>query len=207
MSVKKKAQKKKIKRQLRLKGINGKIKPTPQDIRIAKELVKPGVKKGEALIAAGVSPASARSNSAEIIARPGVQAALVTAMAEAGVTTERIAQVVNEGLSATKIINVNLLVLGTEEKKDMPCKDGIIDATKAEEPLIEKAFVRVEDYATRHSYVRTASELLDLFPAKDNPGAPDMPPGEESRMIEQAEQAAGSRDISRYTVIRERQTA
>jgi hypothetical protein len=40
MSVQK-AKKKKVKKQLRLKGINGKIKPSAQDIRIAKELVSP----------------------------------------------------------------------------------------------------------------------------------------------------------------------
>jgi hypothetical protein len=199
MSVQK-AKKKKVKKQLRLKGINGKIKPSAQDIRIAKELVKPGVKKGEALVAAGVSPASARSNSSEIIARPGVQAALVMAMTEAGVTTERIAQVVNEGLAATKIITTNLLVLD----KDIPRKDGFIDSTKKDEPLIEKAFVRVEDYPTRHAYVRTAAELLDLFPAKGLPGTPDMPPEEEQNMIARAEASAKERDISRYTVIRDR---
>lgn len=198
--IKSKSKKKKIKKQLRLKGINGKIKPTAQDVRIAKELVKPGVKKGEALIAAGIPPLSARSNSAEIIARPGVQAALVMAMEEAGVTTQRIAGCVNDGLSATKIVSVNLLVL---DKDELPRKDGFVDATK-DEPLIERAFVRVEDYAVRHSYVRTAAELLDLFPAKEQaPGSPDLPPSEEKNLIEQAEKAAGSRDISRYTVIRE----
>jgi hypothetical protein len=200
MSVQK-AKKKKVKKQLRLKGINGKIKPSAQDIRIAKELVKPGVKKGEALVAAGVSPASARSNSSEIIARPGVQAALVMAMAEAGVTTERIAQVVNEGLGATKIITTNLLVL---DKDILPRKDGFIDSTKKDGPLIEKAFVRVEDYPTRHAYVRTAAELLDLFPAKGLPGTPDMPLEEEQNMIARAEASARERDISRYTVIRDR---
>jgi hypothetical protein len=194
-----KAKKKKIKKQLRLKGINGKIKPSAQDIRIAQELIKPGVKKAKALEAAGIPPGSARSNSAEICSRPGVRAALAMAMEEAGVTTTKIATVLNEGLAATKIMSVNLLVL---EKDTLPRKDGIIDAT-TEEPQIEKAFVRVEDYPTRHSYLRTASELLDLFPAKDAPGSPDIAPSEERNLIEQAEKAAEGRDISRYTVIRE----
>jgi len=64
--------------------------------------------------------------------------------------------------------------------------------------------VRVEDFSVRHKYLETSCKLLDLFPREATPGSPDLPPGEEASLIKQAEEAAGQRDISRYTVIRER---
>jgi hypothetical protein len=148
-----------------------------------------------------VTPASARSNSAEIINRPGVRAALAVAMDDAGVTTERIAQVLNEGLSATKIISANLLIADEDGKEELPCTNGYIDATK-ENSAVE--LVRVEDFSVRHKYLETSCKLLDLFPREATPGSPDLPAGEEANLIKQAEEAAGQRDISRYTVIRER---
>lgn len=128
---------------------------------IAKNLAE-GKKKGEALIAAGVSPASARSNSAEILARPGVRAALATALDDAGVTTERIAKVLDEGLSATRIMSATLEVLNESDETELPRKDGYIDATQIDEE--RKVFVRVEDFAVRHKYLDTSCKLLGLFP-------------------------------------------
>lgn len=202
MKKKSKAKKKQIKRQLRLKGINPAVKPTEQDVKIAQNLAA-GMKKGEALIAAGISPENARSNSAEIIGRPGVRAALALALDEAGVGLTRIAQVLNEGLSATKIISANLLVTDENGKEELPCTNGFVDAT-AESAA--KEFIRVEDFSVRHKYLETSCKLLDLFPREAAPGSPDLPPDEEMNLIKQAEAAVGQRDISRYTVIRERQT-
>lgn len=195
--MKQKAKKKRQQRQLRLKGIGGKIRPTPQDILIARALAS-GAKKGKACMAGGVSEKSAAKNSAEILAKPGVRAALAMAMDEAGVTTERIAQSLNEGLGATKVISANLLVLGKADK----IESGIIDATEGSPA--SQAFVRVEDYPTRHRYLETGCKLLDLFPRDGAPGGPDLDPAEEANLIRQAEAAVGNRDISRYTVIRER---
>lgn len=151
---------KKKSRQMRLKGINGKVRPTPQELLIAKNLAE-GKKKGEALIAAGVSPASARSNSAEILARPGVRAALAVALDDAGITTERIAKKLDEGLDATKIISANLIVVGEDGKQELPIKNGYVDATE-ESKRIE--LVLVKDFQTRHRYLETSCKLMGLFP-------------------------------------------
>jgi hypothetical protein len=200
-----KAKKKKIKKQLRLKGINGKVKPSPQDLLIAKNLAE-GKKKGEALKLAGVSPASARSNSAEILARPGVRAALAMTLEDAGITTKRIAECLNEGLSATKIISANLLVLNAGEEKEMPCVNGFIDATakESEDEGSEKTLIRVEDFAVRHKYLETSCKLLDLFPREGSVVTEErVTVTEERNLIDQAEGEAGKRDISRYMVRRE----
>ncbi len=199
--MKKKANKKV--RQLRLKGISGiKIKPTEQDIKIAAGLAA-GKKKNEALVEAGVSPENARSNSAEILARPGVRAALAIALDRANVNLDRVATVLNEGLSATRIIEANLLVMvdaNGKTKQEFPCKDGYIDATGEG---VQKEFVRVEDYAVRHKYLETGIKLLDLLPSEGKPVG-EISPFEEQNMIAAAEAAASQRDITRYTVTRER---
>lgn len=182
---------KKIPGQQRLKGITGKVKPSPQDLLIAKNLAE-GKKKGEALIGAGVSPGNAKSNSAEILARPGVQAAIKLTMQGAGITTELIAQKLREGLSATKVISANLLLLSS----DRP--DEIIDATVIAESDREKALIRVEDFPVRHRYLETSCKLLDLFPRDGSGPQGGMDPAEEHNLIAQAEQEAGKHDTSRY---------
>lgn len=192
-----KAKRKKQQKQLKLKGISAKIKPTPQDVLIAKNLVAAGMRRGKALVAAGVSPKSAAKNSAEYCNRPGVRAALAMALEEAGVTIETVAEKLDEGMRATKVISANLLVLGKADK----IEGGIIDAT--EDSKASSAFVRVEDFPTRHKYLETSCKLLDLYPREQDPGG-GLPPDEELGIIERAEQAAGTRDISRYTVIHER---
>lgn len=188
------------KRQLRLKGINGKIRPSAQDVRIAENIVTKGMKKGEALIAAGVPEGSAKSNSAEILARPGVRAAMAMALERADVNLDRVAQVLNEGLSATKIISANLLIVDADGKEELPCKDGFIDAT---DEARQKEFIRVEDFAVRHKYLETSCKLLDLFPSERTPGNPGdtLPSGEEQSMIAAAEAEASQRNISRYVVV------
>jgi len=204
MNVKKETKKKKAKkpRQIPLKGISGKVKPTPQQLLIAKGLVE-GKKKGEALVGAGVSPANARSNSAEILSQPGVKVAVRQVLQEAGVTPEKLGKVLNEGLAATKVISANLLVLGKEDS-EVPCVDGFLDTTKMEPAEQEKIFIRVEDFPTRHRYLETGLKLLEMVPTEKTPGAPDLQPGEELNMIAQAEAEAAKRDITKFTVIRER---
>lgn len=201
MVKKSKAQKKKTAKQLRLKGINPKVRPTKRDVAIAEGLAA-GMKKGEALVAAGFAPATARANSAEIIGRPGVRAALAMALDRADVGVDRVAQALNEGLAATKVISANLLMVA--EGDELP---EVIDATQ-DDATKQRAFIRVEDFSVRHKYLETSCKLLDLFPATgQQQGGPDLPPDEELDMIKKAEAAVGQRDISRYTVIRERQTA
>ncbi len=195
--------KKKKARQLRLKGISGiKIKPTAQDIKIAEGLAA-GKKKNESLVDAGVSPENARSNSAELLARPGVRAALSEALDKANVNIDRVAQALNEGLSATKIISANLLVIAEDGKEELPVKDGYIDAT---DEAKQKEFIRVEDFAVRHKYLETSIKLLDLFPAEGSVITEErVTISEERNLIDQAESEAAKRDISRYMVTRERQ--
>ena len=197
--MKKKAKKKA--RQLRLKGISGiKIKPTEQDIKIAAGLAA-GKKKNEALTDAGVSPENARSNSAELLGRPGVRAALAEALDKASVNIDRVAQALNEGLSATKIISANLLVIAEDGKEVLPIKDGYIDAT---DEAKQKEFIRVEDFAVRHKYLETSIKLL--FPAEGSVITEErVTISEERNLIDQAEAKAAKRDISRYMVTRERQ--
>lgn len=160
---------------------------------IAKNVIVGKMKKGKALEAAGLSPAAARSNSAEIFRRPGVQAAMQLVMEEAGITPQVIAQKLNEGLNATKVISANLLMLGETGKPD-----EIIDATAIAGAEREKALIRVEDFPVRHKYLETSCKLMDLFPREGVPGAGGMDPQAEQDMIMQAEQEAAKFDTSRY---------
>jgi len=189
-------------RQIPLKGIKGKIKPTAQQLLIAKGLVE-GKKKGAALIGAGVPKGSARSNSALILGKPGIQVALKQTLQDAGVTTKRIAEVLNEGLSATKVIVANLLVIG-KDGSDLPDKNGdILDGT--ETTAESKQFIRVEDFAVRHKYLETSCKLLDLFPTEGSVTTEErVTVSEEKNLIDQAEESVGKRNISRYMVKRER---
>ena len=182
---------KKISGQRRLKGISGKVKPSAQDLMIAKNVIVGKMKKGRALEAAGISPAAARSNSADIFRRPGVQAAMSMVMEEAGITPQVIAQKLNEGLNATKVISANMLMLGEQKP------DEIIDGTAIAGAEREKVFIRVEDFPVRHKYLETSCKLMDLFP-HDKPQGAGIDPEVEQNMIMQAEQEAGKRDVSRY---------
>lgn len=151
--------------QLRFKGISGiAVKPTEQEVKIA-EGIAAGRTKKEALIAAGVSEKNARSNSRELTNTPGVRKALDEAFRMAGVGIHRIALVIDEGLSASKMI-----------------------ATKT-------SVFEYPDHAVRHQFVRTASELLDLFPDKklqiSNP-AQDMSEEQLDRRINEL-MAAGNK--------------
>ena len=210
MRVKKSVKEKRAK-QIPLKGITGKVKPSVQDMLIAKGLAE-GKKKGEALVAAGVSPKNARSNSREILGRPGVQAALNKTLRKAGITTERIAEVLAQGLAATKVISANMLVVASETggpEKEKPCKDGyILDATEAAdtEAAETRVFVRVEDFAVRHKYLETSIDLLDLTPKQDSLITEErVTMTEEENLIDQAERSAGTRNTARYMVRREKQ--
>lgn len=104
-------------------------------IKIAEGLAK-GLTKKEALVAAGISEANARSNSSELTNQPGVRAALETALKKANVGIDRIAGIVDDGLRAVRVISVD-------------------------DPL-----VLFPDYQERRQMARLASELLDLFPAQ-----------------------------------------
>lgn len=128
--------KKPKKGQIRLKGISG-IAVRPTTEDIKiAEGLAEGKKKIEALTEAGISESNARSNSSELCSRPGVLTALNEALNKAHVGVDRIAQKINEGLEATRPV------------------------------VIKTAMKTVPDFAVRHQYVRTASELLDLFPDK-----------------------------------------
>jgi hypothetical protein len=132
---------KKLKGQPKLKGLSGiAVRPTEQDIKIA-EGIALGLSKKDALTRAGVSEANARSNSAELTAAPGVLKALGDAFAKVGVGVDRIAEVVDAGLRATKVVDVT--------------KD------------VENPFLLFPDFAERRQMARLASELMDLFPEKE----------------------------------------
>jgi hypothetical protein len=132
---------KKLKGQPKLKGLSGiAVKPTEQDIKIA-EGIALGKSKKAALMDAGVSEANARSNSAELTSAPGVQKALRDAFAKVNVGVDRIAVVIDEGLKATKVVDVT-------KDNDYP-------------------FLLFPDYSERRQMARLASELMDLFPEKE----------------------------------------
>jgi hypothetical protein len=132
---------KKIPGQPKLKGLSGiAVRPTEQDIKIAEGIAR-GLSKKDALLAAGVSEKNARSNSADLTSAPGVQKALRDAFETAHVGVDRIAQVISEGLQATKVVDV------TKDK--------------------EYPFLLFPDFAERRQTARLASELLDLFPDKE----------------------------------------
>lgn len=150
---------KKIPGQKKLKGLSGiPVKPTARQIKIAEGMAK-GLTKKQALLEAGVSEANARSNSAELTSEPGVLKALDIAFEKANVNLDRIAMTIDEGLSAKKVISA--VVLTYKPKKDQP---DVIDAAALDD--VSKRFIEVADHAVRHQFVRTASELMDLFPAK-----------------------------------------
>ncbi len=157
------------------------MKPTAQQIKIAEGLATHG-KKIKALTDAGVSKANARSNSKELTEQPGVRKALIEALRKASVGVDRIAMVVNEGLSAKKVISATVLTF--EPKKDQP---EIFDASKLSD--LSKRFLEVPDHAIRHQFVRTASELLDAFPATKiedvTPPVQEMPDAELDKRIKE----------------------
>lgn len=161
--------------QIPLKGISGiAIKPTVQDIKIAEGLAK-GLGKIEALKEAGIAETNARSNSATLTNTPGVNKALQEALGRAQVGIDRIAQTIDEGLNATKVVTV----------------------TKNNEVVL------FPDYPERRQTARFASELMGLM-VKDGPAGNGMDPEEEGALIASAEAKAQQRDVTKFVVIHER---
>jgi phage terminase small subunit len=83
---------------------------------------------------AGYSPRSAREIAAETLAKPNVQAALVKAMDDAGITDAKIAEVLKEGMAAQRVV-------ATVMRRGKP-------------ELIERP-----DHATRHRFTETAIDV------------------------------------------------
>ena len=106
---------------------------------IGTEYVKTGNKVKSAM-AGGLSRANAESNCAQIFRDPGVQKAISLALERANATIDRVAGVLDKGLSAHKVIDVTI--------------NG------------KRQSVIVEDLTTQHQFARTTAELRNWFPDK-----------------------------------------
>jgi hypothetical protein len=106
------------------------------------KLTVEGKKRKEAGIEAGFSPKTAESQASQTLAKPNVREAFLAAMDKAGITDDRLAKVMDEGLKA------NRAVVGT-------------DATGK-----TMDFMDVPDHSTRHKFFDSATKIKGLEAAK-----------------------------------------
>lgn len=136
-----------------------------------------GKTKRQAAIDAGYSPDSAGPLATETLRNPNVRDAFLTAMEKAGVTDEKLNQVMREGLEANRVVSARIV-------KSRPTN---IDEELAEANQNTDDFIEVPDHATRHKFLETAIDvkgakaakninvrdqtLEDLLTLEDDPGA------------------------------------
>ena len=120
---------------------------TPKQKRYVKEVVA-GKSKQQAAITAGYSPTTAK-NAYDKVEKVGVKKAIEKALEKAGLTEDRIAAKINEGMEAQKIISANI----TSKDADINTKD----------------FIEVPDYQTQHKFLETAIRLKGLNVKDDAP--------------------------------------
>jgi hypothetical protein len=100
-----------------------KIRPTITEIRIAENLLKPGVHQYEACRAAGYSDSTSYTRSTEIINRPGVQTALAEALERAAKKQgkdnlkDHVAETMVAGMDATKKAHDGTVITDFTERR------------------------------------------------------------------------------------------
>lgn len=104
-----------------------------------------GMSGAEAARKAGYSPKAASVQASENLAKPNVREAFLTAMEKAGITDDKLVDVIKEGLQASRTISA---IPGTE------ANGGTVD------------FVDVPDHHARHKFLKTAVDIKGLEAAK-----------------------------------------
>lgn len=132
---------------------------TVKQRRLVKGIVE-GKSKKEAAIEANYSRRSAGQNANEALAIPKVKRAIEIALEKAGLTDNRVAEVLNEGLQANRVISAIVIK-----------KKGTAEMAEANENTND--FIEVPDHAVRHKYLETLVDLrgLKVLP-KEEPIAP-----------------------------------
>jgi len=118
---------------------------TIREKRLIKGVVS-GLTGAEAARRAGYSAKSASQLASETLAKPKVQSALLAAMEKAGITDDRIAQVMDEGLKANRVVSARVTN-----------KDAEVDTDD---------FIEVPDHAVRHKFLETAIDVKGAKAAK-----------------------------------------
>ena len=109
-----------------------------------------GLDKGEAAIKAGYSAKSAGSLAYQTLQKPLVKTAFQNMLHNHGVTDEKLATVIREGLDANKVISANIIA---------PSGAEMADANS-----MTKDFVDVHDWLARHKFCDTALKLTSKYP-------------------------------------------
>ena len=132
----------------------------PRELTVKERKLVKGIAEGktkkQAAIDAKYSPRSAGSIASETLRKPDVQAALVKALDNAGVTDERIAEVITDGLKANRVISARVV-----HSRPHSIEDGEQEADERTDD-----FVEVPDHATRHRFVETVIDVKGSKAAK-----------------------------------------
>jgi len=108
-----------------------------------------GLTPTEAMRQAGYAENTATAKQAEKLAKVGET--IKDLMDKRGLTDERLLDVLDEGLRATKQISCNVIINATKDANEQDAMRPAHEMTKD--------FVEVEDYPTRHRYLETGLKL------------------------------------------------
>ena len=106
--------------------------------------VAQGMSGAAAARKAGYSEKAANEIASENLSKPNVREALLKAMEDAGITDERIAQVMKDGLDAKRVISARVIYQSGREGQANESTDD---------------FIEVPDHLTRHKYLETAIDV------------------------------------------------
>jgi len=111
-----------------------------------------GMFQKDAAIKAGYSPGTAEALASRKIKEPQVVTAMQQALEKHGISDDRLADVIKNGIDANKVISANVISENGE---------GMKDANS-----MTKDFVEVPDWQSRHRFVDTALKLKNSYPAE-----------------------------------------
>lgn len=134
-----------------------KHKPTPHLTRTAMQkrdkrliriiLANPEMPHNEAMIKAGFSEKTANHQAKRTVERSCIQTPIMQALEKAGITDDKLADKIKNGMECTKVISATVI------HKDNNGKTEQIDD-----------FIEVPDNSTQHRYVDTALKLKRSYP-------------------------------------------
>lgn len=127
---------------------------TVKQAQLVKGIVA-GKTKKQAAVDAGYSERAAGSAASEALRIPKVQQAFERALKKAGLTDEKLAGVLKDGLEANRVVSARIV-------KSRPTN---MDEELAEANQNTDDFIEVPDHATRHKYLETAIKVRRLDPA------------------------------------------
>jgi hypothetical protein len=108
--------------------------------------------KKDVILSAGYTEGTATKSAELILGNLRFKSAMVQAMEAKGIDDARLAEKLDEGLEANKVISAMVVA---------PNGEGMADASG-----VTKDFIEVPDYLARHKYLETALELRGDFPNK-----------------------------------------